>query len=305
MNLRQLYYFRTIAELEHYTRAAEKLYVSQSNLSHSIQELEEELNVKLFLRKGRSIKLTKYGELFLPYVQRTIETLESGVSTLKDYINPNSGTVTITSFPSLAQFVPDIIVRYVSETNRMNVRFQLGQGSFYTLQEKLLAGKVDLLLSTKIDNAQVECFHLGTHPIVLLVPSGHPLARQKSVDLRELDRENFIDFDEMSQLHHQNKEIFKELNICPNIIMETPQDVIVYGLVAAQRGVAIIPYPLGGAPNNTKIIPISNKMFQRDIYLMWNKNRYIPPAAEYFRDFLIRSGKMFDQFLAHNGASII
>ena len=75
MNLRQLYYFRTIAELEHYTQAAEKLYVSQSNLSHAIQEMEEELNVKLFVRKGRNIKLTKYGELFLPYVQKTIETL--------------------------------------------------------------------------------------------------------------------------------------------------------------------------------------------------------------------------------------
>ena len=95
MNLRQLYYFRTIAELEHYTRAAEKLFVSQSNLSHAIQELEEELNVKLFVRKGRNIKLTKYGELFLPYVQKSIEDLEAGISTIKDYINPNSGTVSM------------------------------------------------------------------------------------------------------------------------------------------------------------------------------------------------------------------
>lgn len=70
MNLRQLQYFKTIAELEHYTRAAEKLYVSQSNLSHSIQELEDELNVEFFVRKGRNIKLTKYGELFLPYVSQ-------------------------------------------------------------------------------------------------------------------------------------------------------------------------------------------------------------------------------------------
>lgn len=305
MNLRQLYYFRTIAELEHYTRAAEKLYVSQSNLSHAMKELEEELNVKLFIRKGRSIKLTKYGELFLPYVQKTIETLESGISTLTDYINPNSGTVTIASFPSLAQFVPDIIVRYLSETNRMNVRFQLGQESFFNLQEMLLAGKVDLLMATKINSPHVECFRLGTHQLVLLVPLGHRLAQQKNVNLKELDGENFIDFDEKSQLHHLNKEVFQKLGIQPNVVMETPQDVIVYGLVAANRGVAIVPYPLGGAPYNTKILPIANQMFQRDIYLMWNKNRYIPPAAEYFRDFLIRSGKMFDQFLAHNGPSIL
>lgn len=52
MNLRQLYYFKKIAELEHYTRAAKELFVSQSSLSHAIQELESELNVKFFVKKG-------------------------------------------------------------------------------------------------------------------------------------------------------------------------------------------------------------------------------------------------------------
>lgn len=304
MNLRQLYYFRTIAEFEHYTQAAEKLYVSQSNLSHAIQELEEELNVKLFVRKGRNIRLTKYGELFLPYVQRTIETLESGISTLQDYINPNSGTVTLAGFPSLAQFVPDIIVRYLSETNRVSVRFQFNQDSFYTVQEQLLTGKVDLAFATRIDDPGVECFRLGTHPLVLLVPVSHRLARQNSVDLRELDKENFIGFDKNSQLHYQSKEIFQSLDVQPNVVVETAQDVIMYGMVAANHGVAITPYPLGGAPYNIKILPIINDIPQRDLYLIWHKSRYIPPAAEYFRDFIIRSGRVFDQFLARNGTGL-
>lgn len=91
MNLRQLYYFKAIAELEHYTRAAEKLYVSQSSLSHAIQELETELNVEFFVKKGRNVELTKYGKLFLPYVQKSIDTLEAGIAKLADYINPNTG----------------------------------------------------------------------------------------------------------------------------------------------------------------------------------------------------------------------
>ena len=65
MNLQWLYYFDTIAELEHYTKAAEKLHVSQSNLSHAIKELENEVGAELFERKGRNIKLSKYGEIFL------------------------------------------------------------------------------------------------------------------------------------------------------------------------------------------------------------------------------------------------
>lgn len=67
MQLQWLYYFVTIAELEHYTRAAEKLKISQSNLSHAIKSMERELGAELFERQGRNVKLNKYGKLFLPY----------------------------------------------------------------------------------------------------------------------------------------------------------------------------------------------------------------------------------------------
>lgn len=70
MQLQWLYYFTTIAELEHYTRAAERLRVSQSNLSHAMRDMERELGTKLFERKGRNVQLTKYGQLFLPYAKR-------------------------------------------------------------------------------------------------------------------------------------------------------------------------------------------------------------------------------------------
>lgn len=170
MNLRQLYYFKKIAELEHYTRAAKELFVSQSSLSHAIQELESELNVKFFVKKGRNVELTKYGRLFLPYVQQTIDTLEAGLSKLEDYINPNTGTVVMAGFPSLAQFAPDIIVRYVSETNRVDVRLQFNQEATYgRLRDQLLAGQVDLVFATEIDDPRVESSYIGDHQIVLLV----------------------------------------------------------------------------------------------------------------------------------------
>ena len=71
--------------------------------------------------------------------------------------------------------------------------------------------------------------------------------------------------------------------------------------MAAGRGVAVVPYPLGGAPYGTKIIPISNQVAERKLYLQWNKERYIPPAAEYFRDYVVRSGDVFNQYLERQG----
>lgn len=298
MNLRQLYYFKAIAELEHYTRAAEKLYVSQSSLSHAIQELEDELNVEFFVKKGRNVELTKYGKMFLPYVQKTIETLETGKAKLADYINPNTGTVVMAGFPSLAQFAPDIIVRYVSETNRVDVRLQFNQeATYYELKEQLLAGEVDLLFATEINDPRIASSYIGEHQIILLVPKGHRLAQYDQVDLRELDGEDFISFDSDCQLRTVTDHIFEDLEIHPNITMETAQDIIMNGLVAANHGVAIMPFPLGGAPYNTKIVHIANDIPPRQLYLMWNKDQYLPPAAEYFRDFIIRSGEVFTQFL--------
>lgn len=302
MNLRQLYYFKKIAELEHYTRAAKELFVSQSSLSHAIQELENELNVKFFVKKGRNVELTKYGQLFLPYVQQTIDTLEAGLSKLEDFINPNTGSVVIAGFPSLAQFVPDIIVRYVSETNRVDVRLQFNQEATYAeLREQLLGGKVDMIFATEVDDERVESSYIGDHQVILLVNQGHRLANRESVDLRELDGENFIAFSKDSQLRGETDQFFADLDIHPNITMETAQDLIINGLVAANHGVAIIPYPLGGAPYNTKIIPITNDIPPRHLYLSWNKEQYLPPAAEYFRDFVVRSGEVFSQFMQKNG----
>ena len=301
MNLRQLYYFKAIAELEHYTRAAEKLYVSQSSLSHAIQELENELNVEFFVKRGRNVELTKYGQLFLPYVQKTLETLETGIATLADYINPNTGSVVMAGFPSLAQFAPNIIVRYVSETNRVEVRLQFNQEATYAqLRKQLLEGEVDLIFATEVDDPRVGSSYIGDHQIVLLVPQNHRLARLEKVDLRELDGEDFISFDTNCQLREVTDRIFRQLDIQPNITAETAQDLIIYGLVAASHGVAIIPYPLGGVPYNTKILSISDDIPARRLYLSWNKEQYLPPAAEYFRDFVIRSGQVFTQFLEKN-----
>lgn len=303
MNLQQLYYFKTIAELEHYTKASEVLSVSQSSLSHAIQSLEEELNVKLFARRGRNVVLTKYGKMLLPYVTQSIDTLEGGLTRLAEEIDPETGSATIACFPSLAEFLPDMIVRYVSETNCTNVHLQTNQEpTYYALRDQLLNGKVDLVFATKIDDPKIGCTRIGVHDLVLLVPKDHYLSAYDTVDLKELDGMDFIAFSKDSQLRHQADRYFARIGIRPNITMETAQDIIIFGLVAASHGVAVVPYPLGGTPYNTKIVHIAGAdRPSRNLYLMWNKAEYLPPAAQRFRDFVIKSGLVFDEYRARNG----
>ncbi len=297
MNLQWLYYFNAIAEVEHYTRAAEKLHVSQSNLSHAIKELESELGAELFERRGRNIRLTRYGELFRPYAEKTINTLETGVKTLREYIDPNAGTIVMAGFQSVSQFAVDLMVRYQGETNRMEVQFQYSSEVWTRVQRILLDGSADLVLATRIDDPQIDGAFVGSHRLAVLVPENHPLASYESVDLRNLNGEDFIAFDSTAEVRTQMDEIFAGLGVHPDIVVETPNDLVIYGLVGAGRGVAIVPYPLMGAPYHTKLLPIANDIPQRRLYLQWNKERYIPPAAEFFRDYVIRSEDVFDQYL--------
>ena len=83
MNLYHLRYFVTLAHLEHYTKAAEILTITQPSLSHAISSLEKELGVKLFEKDGRNIVLTKCGQTFLTDIEQSLDTLDSSVKRLR------------------------------------------------------------------------------------------------------------------------------------------------------------------------------------------------------------------------------
>lgn len=300
MNLQQLYYFKTIAELEHFTKAAEALNVNQSSLSHAMQSLEQELNVKLFARSGRNIVLSQYGRMFLPHVYTALKSLETGITELENAVSPETGIVTISCFPSLSEFMPDIIVHYISKTNRVNVRLQPSQeATYYTLREQLLEGKVDLVFATEINDPRIGSSFIGEHRLGLLVPSNHRFAERESVDLSELEGEDFIAYSKDSQLRHQMDQEFRRRGIHPRITAETAQDVIIFGLVSAGHGIAITPYPLGGAPYNVKVVRIEGAS-SRKLYLLWNKEAYMPPATAQFRDFVVQQGAVFDEYRQRN-----
>src|SRR5689334_20479131 len=84
MELRHLRYFLAVAEANHFTRAAAMLHVTQPTLSHQIRQLEGQLNLQLFDRIGRRVRLTSAGELLLPHARRVVRELEAAQSALAE-----------------------------------------------------------------------------------------------------------------------------------------------------------------------------------------------------------------------------
>ena len=129
MNLSHLQYFRELAQVQHYTKAAHNLFISQPTLSHSIASLEDELGVKLFEKNGRTVKLTDNGALFAQYVERSLDALEDGIGELEKRKGRLSGTVRLGAIHSVrSAFLPEAVLAY-RRTHGNLVELKIDQGS--------------------------------------------------------------------------------------------------------------------------------------------------------------------------------
>ena len=110
MEWQQLEYFRVVAKTEHFRKASELLAISQPALSRSINKLEEELGISLFDRTGRSVKLNKFGRLFLKRVENGLNEISIGIQEINQLKNPYTGTISIAFLQTLGITVlPEII----------------------------------------------------------------------------------------------------------------------------------------------------------------------------------------------------
>lgn len=93
MNLQQLQYFKVISQTKNFTTASNILSITQPALSKAISKLEEELDVQLFEREGRNIKITKYGEVFLKYAESALDDIEKGIEKIHDMKTNNDNII--------------------------------------------------------------------------------------------------------------------------------------------------------------------------------------------------------------------
>jgi DNA-binding transcriptional LysR family regulator len=287
MNLKHLEYFRLLAEVEHYTLAAEQLSIAQPSLTYAISELEKELGVYLFEKKGRNIKLTKYGSIFLEYVDKSLKSLEEGQRVLNDLVSPNKGKIDLSFIYTLgSRFVPTIVKNFLSNENHKDISFSFSQGTTKSIIEGLKSDKYELAFCSYVeDEPDIEFVPLVKQDLVLVVPSGHPLARYTSIDLKETEPYPFVYFDKRSGLRELIDHLFEEIDITPKIAYEVEEDSAAIGLVSMNYGIALLPDIWMLKHFDVKVIPIINPAYERFIYLASVKNKYLSPVTHLFRDF--------------------
>ena len=289
MTLLQLQYFQTLAHVLHYTQAAAELHIAQPSLSYSIKELEKELGVKLFEKDSRHIKLTIYGEQFLPYAERILSMLDEGVNVLHQMAGSAQQIIRLGYFHSIsASLIPSIMLDIYGQDQNQNIRFQFAEAASFDLFQMLKKGELDFSFCLHQDE-ELESVVVMRQPLYLAVPEHHPLAKRESVTFQDFAREPVVMLDKPSNLRPQLDRVYAKNGLTPNVVFEVRECNAALQYVALHFGVSVLPRVPAMENERVVVLPISDEdpAFIRTVYFSWMKGRPLSPAAKRVRDHII------------------
>ncbi|MFE8150625.1 LysR family transcriptional regulator [Brenneria goodwinii] len=293
MNLKQLHYFKRLAEKQHYTEAASSLFIAQPSLSHAISELEKELGVMLFEKCGRNVRITQGGKIFLPYVENALLELENGRLALRQMSGYHDDIIGLAFIYTMGEtVVPQLIDRFTHIPGNKNKRFCFYQGTTASIIQDLKADKFDLAICSLLpEEPEVEFIPLISQELVLVTSQNHPLAQrnQHEITLEDTTPYPFIFFSQNSGLRQFIDKMFMQKKLIPEIACYVEEDTAMVGLVSIDYGIAIMPRISTLSHSNVHVMRIKDPGPTRYIYLATRKDKVLSPATQSFKKFIFSS----------------
>ncbi|MCM3626802.1 LysR family transcriptional regulator [Paenibacillus glycanilyticus] len=289
MEIRQMRYFVEVAKREHVTEAANVLHVAQSSVSRQLAQLESELGVDLFIRKGRRVKLTPIGKILLQRVEQMLNMMNEAEREVKEYLDPEKGVVRI-AFPiSLAAHVlPKAI--YAFRKRYPEAKFQMRQALYHDLVDGVMNGEYNLAMIAPLpsEDKHIKQKLLFKEQIVSLLPVHHPLANRPSIQLSEIRNESFVTLPEGTIFREIVLKACSEIGFTPHIAFEGDDIDALKGLVSAGLGIALMPEVtlVESIPQSTVKVPLADPAVTRSIGIICPAERKLLPTEQLFYRFV-------------------
>lgn len=284
MELRQLEYFQMASRLKNITRAAERLKVSQPNITVAIKKLEAELGIQLFDRSQKQLSLTPEGEVFLNRIELALRNIQDAVLEVNDYKQLQKGTIKIGIPPMIGAYLfPKIFSSFQRLHPHLDI-YLYEEGSM-AIREQLERDELDFGIVIITDaSPSLQLLPMSTCQLMACIPQEHSFAKKESLSLSEIYDTDLIMLKEGSYLRHVVLQLLKARNIEPKIILESNQVETVKGLVASGVGLAfLMDFVVRNTPG-IRIVPLNEPVFV-EVGLAWKKDRYISRAAQSFIDY--------------------
>ena len=244
MELRHLQHFIAVAEDQHFTRAAERLMVSQSGLSASIRALERELQTPLFVRTTRRVTLTEAGRALLGEAERILAQVRSAHEAVAAVQGVLRGTLSLGTEQCIAGVhVAGLLAAF--RRRHPDVEIRLRQAGSAALAEEVAAGRLDLAFAYRTldrDTDQLRSVSLSSEPMTVLCHPSHRLAETgAAVTPDDLGGEVFVDFHPDWASRRTTDAVFATAGVRRTVALEVNDVHSLLDLIDENLGIAVVP----------------------------------------------------------------
>lgn len=272
MELRQLACFVAAAEELNFSRAADRMHISQPPFSRQIAKLERELGARLLERSSRTVSLTPAGTNLLVEARQILAMAAKAADVVRRTQDGEIGYLRI-------GFVGSTI--YTSVPARLQAFRKLYPDTEITLQQMTVARQINLLLAGEIDlgfirqpvlNPKLEIRSLLKEPFVVAVPANHVFAQREHIELSAIADEDLVSFsrEQAPAIHLQLLKMCEESGFAPRIVQEVYPMSTLVGLVASGIGVAIVPESMSRLNIlDVVYVPLSGTAGRSELLMVW------------------------------------
>jgi len=273
MNFRALQYFVKLADLRHFSKAAEACFVSQPTLSTQIKKLEDELGVQLVERSPKNIMLTPVGVEIADRARLVLSDIDQMRAVARRSGNPAEGVLRLGLFPTLAPyFLPHVVPAL--RRKYPDLRLQLAEEKTDNILRMLRQGELDAaLLALPINDDGLELEVLFEEPFVLALPGHHPLASQLHITMDDLNGAELLLLEEGHCLRDHALEVCALADAHERVDFHATSMETLRQMVAADVGITLMPMlavkPPIAATGNVTIRYFEKPAPSRTIALVW------------------------------------
>jgi LysR family cyn operon transcriptional activator len=281
IEIRHLRYFLAVAATENFTRAAERLRISQPSVSQQVAQLERILRTPLFRRIGKRVQLTEAGTTFRRGAEVVLRKLEESCASVNDVAELVSGHVDLGVIPALqVAWVPPVLERLARDYPGITVGVQERASS--GIETELEAGRLDIgfgLMTRNSPNITYE--HLLSEPFSLIVSSRHKFASRSSVEPGGLNAERLVLLPERFDMRRESAEVFRRSRMRPRVAFEIDSIDAVLTCVARAGTPTILPAIVlrGREALGLRAIRLAGTLRNIEFGLLWPAASTASPAA--------------------------
>jgi LysR family hydrogen peroxide-inducible transcriptional activator len=274
MQIHQLRYFCAVARTRSFTRAAQHEHLAQPSLSQQVRKLEDELGTRLFDRLGRSVRLTSFGETFLPRAEAILRQVVDAKHEIEEMAGVERGNVVVGSIPTVAPyFLPTRLASFGQKFPE--IRVTVMEELTAELLERIQDGTVDLaLLVLPVTGGHFVCQELLRERLYLAVPENHRLASQPAVRLKQIERDPFLLLKEGHCFRENTLSACRRARLELNVIFESGQFATILAMVAAGAGLSVVPHMAVERGRGCRFIPIADDGAYRRIGIVQLKQHF-------------------------------